>query len=106
MADQEELLEAAEAAKYLSDKWGIPYTTDALKMLRSRSNGKYKPTMSAKNATFWSKSDLDKIPQPQRGRRAASTDEESDDNEEQGGRDTTVMLGLSRNAARLVGVAS
>ncbi len=69
MSEQdEELLEAGEAAKYLADKWGIPeYSTDAFKMLRRRWN--LKPAHLAGNATLWRKSDLDKIPKPQKGRR-------------------------------------
>lgn len=68
MSDQEheELLEAGEAVDYLSQKWGIPYNTDNFKMLRTRWN--IQPAFRAKNATFWRKSDLDKIPAPKRGR--------------------------------------
>jgi hypothetical protein len=61
------LLEAGEAAKYLAEKWEIPnYTTDAFKMLRRRHH--LQPALLIGNASLWRKSDLDKIPQPKKGR--------------------------------------
>jgi hypothetical protein len=64
----EELLSAGEAAAYLANKWGRPsYSTTALRMLRHRWN--LKPVfLSSKNASFWRKSDLDAIPEPDRHR--------------------------------------
>ena len=74
-----ELLSAGEAAEYLAKKWGRPaYSTTAFRMLRHRWN--LKPVfLSTKNASFWRKSDLDAIPEPDRSRprkKRAKHDEE------------------------------
>lgn len=63
----EQLIDASEAAQYLAKRWGIAsYSIDAFKQLRLRHN--IKPALASKTATFWRKSDLDKIPKPDRSR--------------------------------------
>ena len=67
MDEHEELLEAGEAAEYLAKKWKIEhYSIDAFKMLRHRWG--LQPVLLTKNASLWRKSDLDKIPKPDRNR--------------------------------------
>ena len=63
--NNEELIDASEAVKYLAERWGMPsYSLDAFKQLRLRH--KIKPALSSKTSTFWRKRDLDKIPKPDR----------------------------------------
>jgi hypothetical protein len=65
--NEEQLIDASEATRYLAQKWGIPsYSMDAFKQLRLRHH--IKPALSSKTATFWRKSDLDQIPKPDRSR--------------------------------------
>lgn len=71
-----ELLTAGEAAEYLAQRWGREsYSQTAFKMLRHRWN--LQPAHHAGNATLWRRSDLDKIPEPDRskprGRRTKET---------------------------------
>jgi hypothetical protein len=67
MSENEEFLDSAQAVKYLAERWGIDsYSRDAFRALRSR--WKIKPTVGGRTATFWRKSDLDKIPKPDRSR--------------------------------------
>ena len=61
----EELLDANAACAYLAKRWGVSsYSLLAFRSLRHRH--KIKPALAAKTATFWRKSDLDKIPKPSR----------------------------------------
>lgn len=61
------LLTAGEAADYLAKRWGRDrYDAKAFKLLRHRWN--LQPAMTLPNATLWRRSDLDKIPEPDRSR--------------------------------------
>ena len=63
--EEEQLIDASEAVRYLAQKWEIPsYSMDAFKQLRLRRH--IKPALASKTATFWRKSDLDLIPKPDR----------------------------------------
>ena len=62
---EEDFLEANDAVKYLAKRWGIEsYSLEAFRMLRYRHH--IKPALSSRTSTFWRKSDLDKIPKPDR----------------------------------------
>ncbi len=65
MSEFDDLLDGTQAAQYLAERWGIAsYSVAAWRMLRYRYH--IKPAFSSRNSTFWRKSDLDKIPQPNR----------------------------------------
>lgn len=80
--EEQELLEANEAVKYLAERWGIPsYSLNSFRVLRHRFQ--IKPALSSRTSTFWRKSDLDRIPKPDRTkprgpRKAKKTDDASD----------------------------
>ena len=85
-----ELMDAPQAVQYLAQKWGIEsYSVAAFKTLRHR--WKLQPALASPKATFWRKSDLDKIPKPSRSnprplrRRLKKTDGG-------GGENSSVML--------------
>lgn len=64
---EDQFLEANDAVKYLAERWGVEsYSLDAFRMLRWRYH--IKPALSSRTSTFWRKSDLDKIPKPDRTR--------------------------------------
>lgn len=79
MEEEQQLLEANEAVKYLAQRWGIEsYSLEAFRMLRYRHH--IKPALSSRTSTFWRKSDLDKIEKPDRSKPRKK------------GRDSSVML--------------
>jgi hypothetical protein len=91
--NDEELMEANEAVKYLAERWGMDsYSLVAFRSLRFRY--KIEPALASRTATFWRKSDLDKIPKPDkskpRGPRKKKKTEDSDEGEAKG---PLVMLG-------------
>ncbi len=65
MSDEKELVDSKEAVEYLAKRWGKEsYSLGAFRSLRFRYN--LKPALATHSATFWRKSDLDKIPMPDR----------------------------------------
>lgn len=78
MTEQEEpLMSAGEAVKYLKQKWGkASYSTDAFKRLRLTRG--IEADFSASNGTFWKKSTLDKIDKPKKGKRRKGDSAEDD----------------------------
>ena len=86
---EEELIDASEAVKYLAERWGMPsYSLDAFKQLRLRH--KIKPALSSRTSTFWRKSDLDKIPKPDKSNPRGKRVKKNDGGE--GGQIPSVML--------------
>ena len=103
----EDLLDSEQAVQYLAKKWKMEsYSKGAFRALRFRLNHEtdlnIQPVLATKTATFWRKSDLDRIPKPDRtqprGPRAKKNNDEGDDTE---GRIPSVML----TASSLVGAA-
>jgi hypothetical protein len=88
-SDDQELLEANEAVKYLAEKWGISsYSLVAFRSLRFRYN--IKPALSSKTSSFWRKSDLDRIPKPDRSKPRGKRKSKEDGDEES--RSSSVVL--------------
>ncbi len=69
--NHEELMDSKQAVDYLIKKWGIEsYSLGAFRALRFR--WKIQPALAVHAATFYRKSDLDKIPKPDRKRKRGS----------------------------------
>lgn len=78
--DNEKLMGVHEAAKYLAKKWGMDsYSLEAFRMHRKRWN--VHPSLSSENATFWRKSDLDKLPKPDKSRPRSPRKKENEDSD-------------------------
>ncbi len=98
MSEQEEWLEASDAAQYLADKWGIPsYSTEALKKLRQRRG--LQPGLSGKTATFWRKSELDQISKPDRSRPRGPRKKREHSEGEEGSSSSVILIGSYRELA-------
>lgn len=96
-SDDNRLLEASEAVKYLAERWGVEsYGIVAFRSLRFRHN--IQPTLQAKNTTFWKKSDLDQIPKPDRSRPRGKRTRKSDTSKE--GNSSSVRFTGARNYGR------
>lgn len=104
MNEEEQLLEANDAVKYLAQRWGIEsYSLEAFRMLRYRWH--IKPALSSKTSSFWRKSDLDNIPKPDRSRpRGKRVKKNGGDNGEKG-YSSSVMLIEMTHQAQLLDVA-
>lgn len=72
------LYEAREAAEYLSQKWGRPYTPEALKKLRQRKG--LKPMLMGRKSSFWTQAELDAIEAPERGRKKRTNEDDRGEN--------------------------
>lgn len=101
--ENEEYLSAGEAAAYLARKWGIPsYKASAFKTLRYRWD--IQPAIVTSNASLWRKSDLDKIPKPDRTRaRGAKTKRKDEDGE---GSTSSVTYAFSSQARAALGATA
>src|SRR5579862_6945155 len=90
--EEEQLLEANEAVKYLAKRWGIEsYSLEAFRMHRFRHH--IKPALASKTSSFWRISDLDKIPKPDRNaKRGPRTKKKPDDGEDGEGIFSKVLL--------------
>lgn len=104
MSDQEEWLEASDAAQYLAEKWGIPsYSTEALKKLRQRRG--LQPGLSGKTSTFWRKSELDQISKPDRSRPRGPRKKKGHAEGEDASSSSVILIDNSRAYRVLAGVS-
>ncbi len=81
----EELLDSRRASEYLAQKWGLDsWSLPAFKMHYKRW-GKLlgiQPAAASKSATFWRRSDLDKLPKPDKSRPRPSRRKKRDSDSE------------------------